>query len=475
MVSWWLILIAAIMMVVVLALVIYLLVLFQSEDDKNQAWFPKFVVIVGLSLACFNVLLLPYDVANRMDVEVRTSLGGGINTVLIWEIVLYSIAGFAFVIVPFAMFYYEARDEENPSVLQQLKPAVAYTGILIVLFCVILFTLWATIGTAEIPYDLYSSMPTLHAPSPVIGPAGETLITFTADRVPSVLEVKVSLLVYAASVMSVIGWVLFIFFGGVGLIAFPMDFINNFRHRPKPITAADYAKMRLEIASESEQLMEEGKKLQEAGSNSSRSQRRKMQAFKQKVQELEDKFEKTEVSYREQGGRLLHAVLSLIVGVIGAVLSLLWLLQIILWNIAHVTPFMGVVLRGADKAFSFLGVIIYGVMAFYLLWAVVIGTARVGVNLLIFTVYPMKVHGTLMNAFLFNTNLILLASVTVVQFSAMSFSEYIANTSVDSIFTTYASRLKYIRYVLLYLQLPLLGVAVLSLLWLTFCPRRKAE
>ena len=38
---------------------------FQSEEDRNTAYFPKFVVVLGLSLACFNVLLLPLDVGNR--------------------------------------------------------------------------------------------------------------------------------------------------------------------------------------------------------------------------------------------------------------------------------------------------------------------------------------------------------------------------------------------------------------------------
>jgi LMBR1 domain-containing protein 1 len=36
-----------------------------------------------------------------------------------------------------------------------------------------------------------------------------------------------------------IGWVLFAVFGGIGLVALPIDLIQEFQHRPKPITQAE--------------------------------------------------------------------------------------------------------------------------------------------------------------------------------------------------------------------------------------------
>ena len=41
------------------------LVYFQSEEDRNTAWAPKIAVILGLTLMCSIVLMLPLDVANR--------------------------------------------------------------------------------------------------------------------------------------------------------------------------------------------------------------------------------------------------------------------------------------------------------------------------------------------------------------------------------------------------------------------------
>jgi LMBR1 domain-containing protein 1 len=43
---------------------VYLLVYYQHPDDHNEAYFPKFVVIIGIVLAGATALLLPLDVAN---------------------------------------------------------------------------------------------------------------------------------------------------------------------------------------------------------------------------------------------------------------------------------------------------------------------------------------------------------------------------------------------------------------------------
>ena len=44
---------------------VYLLVYYQHPDDHNEAYFPKFVVIIGIMLAGATALLLPLDVANN--------------------------------------------------------------------------------------------------------------------------------------------------------------------------------------------------------------------------------------------------------------------------------------------------------------------------------------------------------------------------------------------------------------------------
>ena len=51
--------------VILLVVAIYLLVYYQHPDDRNEAYFPKLVVIIGIMLAGATCLLLPLDVANN--------------------------------------------------------------------------------------------------------------------------------------------------------------------------------------------------------------------------------------------------------------------------------------------------------------------------------------------------------------------------------------------------------------------------
>ena len=57
----------AIVVAVTILLVIgfYLLVNYQHPDDKNEAYLPKAVVVLGFCLAGITVLMLPLDVANN--------------------------------------------------------------------------------------------------------------------------------------------------------------------------------------------------------------------------------------------------------------------------------------------------------------------------------------------------------------------------------------------------------------------------
>src|SRR3989338_4917473 len=120
MLSWWMILIAVILAIMIVGLVFYFVFLYASEEDKNQAWLPKIVVIAGLSFSVFNVLLLPYDIANVQNHQIVGSLGAGINVELMWEIVSYVIAGMTVLVVPFCMFYYEAYDPDQNNCCDQI-------------------------------------------------------------------------------------------------------------------------------------------------------------------------------------------------------------------------------------------------------------------------------------------------------------------------------------------------------------------
>ena len=64
---------------------------------------------------------------------------------------------------------------------------------------------------------------------------------------------------------------------------------------------------------------------------------------------------------------------------------------------------------------------------------VIKGATKVGLNLLIFTVHPMKVGATLMSSFLFNVAMVLLATQAAIQFCAQAFELYANNSAIQKI------------------------------------------
>lgn len=100
---------------------IYFLVYFQHPDDKLVAWFPKFIVVIpikyiihikvtGLSVAAYNIFLLPLDVAISKGAfySGESRLFGQVSISFYLITTIYSL-----VLVPFAIFWYEGYDVDD--------------------------------------------------------------------------------------------------------------------------------------------------------------------------------------------------------------------------------------------------------------------------------------------------------------------------------------------------------------------------
>jgi len=199
---------------------------------------------------------------------------------------------------------------------------------------------------------------------------------------------------------------------------------------------------------------------------------------------LEEDFKKLEKSYnRGVGPRLLQVVwdyVQLILGLCGIVISISWLIHIILYVIPvpPVYGFLNDFFVTLDNTFTLFGVIAYGLFSFYLLWCVFKGNFKFGMRVpFLFAIHPMKVGETLMNAFLFNTLLLILASVSVVQFCASSFDIYNRITGVSVLFNVAIRNLMYIKYVWWYYFYALLFFAIFGIIYLLIWPsdRKQAE
>jgi LMBR1 domain-containing protein 1 len=65
--AWFLIVVTVVVAALAVLTALYLLVHYMHPEDKNQAWFPKIVVIMGITLAIWTVLLFPLDAGQSIS------------------------------------------------------------------------------------------------------------------------------------------------------------------------------------------------------------------------------------------------------------------------------------------------------------------------------------------------------------------------------------------------------------------------
>lgn len=276
-----------------------------------------------------------------------------------------------------------------------------------------------------------------------------------------------------------LGWILFIIFGGVGMVAFPFDCINSFATRPVRITLDQYSKQKQEIGQRATQLIEIGKAIQEKQKRGkkSRKDRENYNRFRQAVFLLEADYDRMQTCYKQQGGKVILYYLLLILGIIGVFLTILWLLHIILFVFTQpypFHPFLNDMVRALDGVFGLFGTVCYGLFAFYLLLCVIKGNFKFGMRIFIlFPIHPMRVGGTLMNAFLFNTLLILVCAVSITQFCTTAFSDYTSLTAINSMFSMSVRNLRGIKYVFVGYVYAFFIMVFLTAIYLGIKPRER--
>jgi LMBR1 domain-containing protein 1 len=112
--NWFLIIVVAAVALITVAVSLYLVVIYQHPEDKNQAWFPKVVVLLGLCVAIWTVLLFPLDVANEQSCSLDIPLVDCTSTfpmATLWEALYLCNMILVFALIPFSMFYYEGDSE----------------------------------------------------------------------------------------------------------------------------------------------------------------------------------------------------------------------------------------------------------------------------------------------------------------------------------------------------------------------------
>jgi len=436
-----LVIVAIIVCIVCLIGIIVFMVYMQHPEDAGQTWGCKIIVLVGLFLSCVTVLCIPFDVAMKGSGS-YASLGQ------LWYACYIAIGAFAFAICPFASAWYETDETETFG--RRLGTAICWCSVYVFVFSVLTAVMYITVGFVNLPVTVHTSPllpPTADVPD-------ETLMTCNnkfcvAD---SILKIQTSAAIYILAMLTFFGWFLTCSFGGIGLTAIPLDLINGWRNRPVAIDLKEFATKKKELHEKVKSLQQLGKEMQaEFKAKPSKTKEKVFRnKFKTMIYEVEQDYENLQICFKEHGGNPIIPVLKLVLGVFSIAIALSWVIQVILTMFLKgcdgKCPFLNSIFIELNGAFPLLGTGAYGAFAFYLLWAVIKGCMKFGMRFFLISIYPMKVGGTLMNAFLFNVSLILLCTAAIVQFCTTAFAEYARLTAVSQIFVTQVQYLIGLEY-----------------------------
>ncbi|CAG9321253.1 unnamed protein product [Blepharisma stoltei] len=418
-----------------------------SEKGFSDSWFCKILVLFGLMLAWGQILTLPLDVSNTQG------SGGGLDIDLLWQIIYMSVFSLVFALLPFAMFYYES-DDEKP-VCDRICFTMKMMFFLLVIEILITALLYVYISYTKIPVTTYiCEWPT------------SSDFQATCDQGSTDLEFNVTFPIFAMGMMSWLGWWLVVLFGGVGLSAIPLDFINKFRFRPQRLTPGELASKERLLRARTKELLEIAGQIKIAKSQCSAetswTARRRLKGIvsrdTSKLQAetllLEQDYETFLVEKGVSKTSPLWYPFYLFMGFICLCVSILWILQIILYiltrksNGESTSPFLNkVLIELQSPGTSFLATTIYSALTMYLLLAVIKGCVKFGIRFLwCFRIHPMKPDKTPMNSMLFNTILILFASVAVTLFATNSFAMYTRLSDINNMFGIQIKYLEFFKY-----------------------------
>eukprot|EP00835_Amoeboradix_gromovi_P002561 NODE_148_length_17471_cov_0.413136.p4 type:complete len:396 gc:universal NODE_148_length_17471_cov_0.413136:11616-12803(+) len=373
---------------------LYFLVYFISPEDKWTAWAPKILFIFCLSLACFNVLMLPLDVANQTMDEDNN---GGLPLRQIAIICFLTSVSIVYTVIPFCVFWYEGIDDGSGS--SQLGHAMKWTLPTVIVIILIFVSAWLWGRNTPVDMNMLISpmVPTTSFLDIQPGCTQATCLKYIyTDNKP------IGFIIYVMGISSIFAWIIMACFGGVGLASLPIDLIVAYVDRPKPITLDVYSKNKIEMGEESKRLISTAESLQERQKKDmTQKVRRKLKleeaSFRREVMVLEKRYNRNEDSYRKFGGNALLQYVRFMVGCIGSVLSFLWVLHCCFyllpnyWGFAPLSAFLNDFLSSLNEAdVPFLGTFVYGLFSFWILMCVIKGNSKMGMRILFVAVHPLK-------------------------------------------------------------------------------------
>eukprot|EP00201_Polytomella_parva_P001402 CAMPEP_0175086512 /NCGR_PEP_ID=MMETSP0052_2-20121109/29287_1 /TAXON_ID=51329 ORGANISM="Polytomella parva, Strain SAG 63-3" /NCGR_SAMPLE_ID=MMETSP0052_2 /ASSEMBLY_ACC=CAM_ASM_000194 /LENGTH=320 /DNA_ID=CAMNT_0016358697 /DNA_START=614 /DNA_END=1576 /DNA_ORIENTATION=+ len=290
--------------------------------------------------------------------------------------------------------------------------------------------------------------------------------------------IRVSLPIYVMAIQSVMGWIVFLIFAGMGLLTSPVDWLQQFLGRPKSvITKSEYMSRARIIAQRAKQIlsmaaiMRRGDRDRRWRSNLSKLQR-EIALLEEDEYALEQVFPQGEDGNARWVLFVLGFWMLLVMSVVGLGLSCLWIAQIAVYMLPPnpVYPLLNTLFVKLDSAFPLFGTLAFSIFCLYLMVVAMKGNFMLGLNFLVIKLYPMRPGATMMSSFLVNTAVILIMAPAILQFCAQAFAVYANGSTIYQVFGAQVMYIKglsvlYGHNVFLYLMLAFVALSVFFLLF----------
>jgi LMBR1 domain-containing protein 1 len=516
-VDWFLATVMAVCLILLFAVNTYIVITWADPRDQSSSIWQILLIIAALSLAEAAILCLPLDVANNggaLACKTGSSTDcGNLNMNLLWEVVIFLIFIFVVILLPMAIFHYEAYDEveirnkKKTSNSGACCSAIKMEILVLIVAGLTLGLLYGFIGVAKIPVmeyqldvsanaEVWNKIDVSYADiSTVAGYASftsadtssmdapKTLYTKNSD---AILAIRTSFFVYVAALTGWIGWFIFVIFGGIGMASLPNDLVRKYLNRPIVKSPKEIEAKKAELQVKTKELIKIGvdlknareaaakdKKLDWRARNKRKAEDRvNVNQFKQMVFILEDEMESWDASRGQNTDyNPLWPYISLLLGVICGLLTFLWFLHMVLYMLVDppVSLFLNAYFIQFESWFPLFGTLSVALFSFYLIACVISGLFKVGLRCFCITLHPMRYGKTLMNAFMFNSMWVLFCSIPVVMFSTEAFDSYARYTTISNILGVQVKYLKFFRYffidnVFIYCLLVIFGLSAIYLL-----------
>ncbi|GLC46184.1 hypothetical protein PLESTB_001198800 [Pleodorina starrii] len=495
--NWFLILVMVVVSFLVLGACIYLLIEYQHPEDRNQAWFPKIIVIFSMTLAIWTVLLFPADVANVNACASNISPSACHYTLpmtQLWYAVFIANLVLVFLIIPFTLFFYEA--DSDYTFCQKVKGSLMWTAGFLVFIILIIVIMYLLIGYVVYPtQQLTSGVRSLNLMQELSATNSSCILPLTSNTTNTTVldlqcsafgttfkfnnwKLRVSLPVYIMAIQSVLGWLLFLVFAGVGLLAAPIDWLQEFLGRPKAvITKSEYMRRAQIIAQRAKQIMNMLQMLRRGDRD--RRWRSNFQKLQREVALMEDdEYQLERVFPQGEDGEvrwvlfMLGFYLLAFMSFLGFCLTGCWVAHMIAYMLPPIplSPLLNTMFVVLDDVFPLFGTAAFALFCLYLMAVAMKGNFMLGLNFLVIKLYPMRPGATMMSSFLVNTALILVMAPAIVQFCAQAFAVYADGTSIFDVFGNQVMYLIGIRYIYNFniFLYAMLAVMVLAGIFLAF-------